>query len=267
MEKSYYKVNVISPCGKEITKFFRECQLAEKAAEDYAVKMGAEAYHSSPYGFAGGVESVEFKDDIVDKDVWQLAGNRNGRNIYLPNCEKEQGCVVFKKTFPKDTKDMIYQHKVYAWNEIKFVYSLSKWAEMVHIKYTDIKADASILEKKMSKYHFVQYTKFSGDQKPGRDAKMAKSLLRAIKAESMRMKLPVVSTDKFYDLLGAVKKKQNKTEDTPTFFRNKNYYYLSCPYPCSNKDLRIIALQMYTLQKSKLYLDQKFATENTEYLN
>lgn len=267
MEKFFYKVSVSSLCGKEITKFHRECQLAEKAAEDYAVKMGAEAYHSSPYGFAGGIESLEFKDGKADEEVWKLLCVRNGHPVYVPNCEKKQGCVVFKRKFPKDTKDIIYQHKIYAWDEIKGVYALNVWADMVHIKYKDLKAESKKIEEKMRKYKFVQYTQFSGDQKPSRDAKIAKSLLRAIKSENLRMKLPVVSTEKFYNMLGAVVKKQKKTEDTPTFFRNQNYYYIGCSYPCSNKDLRKIASQMYTLQLSNLHLDQKFEAENAELLN
>ena len=267
MKKFYYKISVNSSCGKNIIKFHRECQVAEKAADEYAAKMGAEAYHSSPYGFQGGVESLEFKDDKADEEVWKQLGVRNGRKIFVPNCEKQQGCVVFKKKFPKDTKDVIYQHKVLTWDEIKFVYTLKQWADMVHIKYKDINAEQEVIEKKMSKYHFVQYTKFSGDQVAYRKSKMSQTLLRAIKAENMRMKLPVVSTDKLYEMFGAVIKKAHKNEDTPTFFKYGSFYYISCDYPCSNKDLRIIAPQMYTLQRSKLNLDATFAMENSAYLN
>ena len=100
-----------------------------------------------------------------------------------------------------------------------------------------------------------------------RKSKMSQTLLRAIKAENMRMKLPVVSTDKLYEIFGAVIKKPHKNEDTPTFFKYGSFYYISCDYPCSNKDLRIIAPQMYTLQRSKLNLDATFAMENSAYLN
>lgn len=262
MEKYCYKVSVSSQCGKELTKFHRECISAECASEEYAKKMGAEAYHQSPEGFVGGIESLEFKDDKADNEVWKQIGSRNGRNIYLPNCEKEQGCAVFKKVFPKDTKTVIYQHKVYAWKDICMVYPLSKWADMVHIKYDDIKKEKETIEKKMSKYHFVQYTKFSGPQKPYRDSKMAKTLLRAIKAEYMRMKLPIISTEKLYDLLVANTKTNKKTEDTPTFFIYKNHYYISCNYPCANKDLKMISPQMYTLQRTNMSLEQKYIREN-----
>lgn len=263
MEKYCYQVSVTSKCGKELAKFHCQCRLAEDASEEYAKKMGAEAYHSSPEGFIGGIESLEFKDDKVDTEVWKQIGTRNGRNLYLPNCEKQQGCAVFKKVYPKDTKTVIYQHRVYAWKDICMVYPLQKWADMVHIKYTDIKKEREIIEKKMEKYHFVQYTSFTGTQKPTRNYKIANNLLRAIKAEHMRMRLPVMSTEKLYKLLEAnTDKNKKKTEDTPTFFIYKNHYYIKCDYPCSNKDLKFIAPQMYTLQRSYMTLDQKNIREH-----
>ena len=82
----YYKLRSRSEMGKQFRRLWNRCIRAERAADSFAKKAGAEMFYPSDTVFAGGVVAVLFKDDECPRpDLWQLAGtDAEGRKLWIP---------------------------------------------------------------------------------------------------------------------------------------------------------------------------------------
>ena len=82
----YYKLRSKSPMGKLFRRLWNKCVKAERAADSFARKAGAEQFYPSDFVFAGGVVAVLFKDDeCPHPELWQLAGkDADGRKLWVP---------------------------------------------------------------------------------------------------------------------------------------------------------------------------------------
>lgn len=82
----YYKLRSKSELGKMFRRLWNRCVKAERAADAFARKSGAEQFYPSGLVFAGGVEAVLFKDDECPKsELWQHFGEDDeGRKLWRP---------------------------------------------------------------------------------------------------------------------------------------------------------------------------------------
>lgn len=87
MEKTYYyKLRSKSKLGKMFRQLWNKCVKAERAADAFAKKAGAEQFYPSDMVFGGGVVAVLFKDDVCPMpDLWNCAGeDADGRKLWRP---------------------------------------------------------------------------------------------------------------------------------------------------------------------------------------
>jgi len=93
----YYKLRSKSELGKSFRRLWNRCVKAEKAADAFAKKAGAEQFYPSADGFAGGVVAVLFKDDECPMpDLWTCEGeDEEGRKLWQPR--KYDGTRVLRR--------------------------------------------------------------------------------------------------------------------------------------------------------------------------
>lgn len=234
--KYYYKFQKNSEVGKQMTKFWRACQLADFSADRYAKRMGALFYYSEPTAFAGGVSYLVFDNTKnVDIEQWRLADTIGNDKCFEPNCYQRIGCSIVQKGFkPSNTATIYYQKEQKSWEEVKKIYSLKQWASMINLPLSDDEElNESLINKHLSNKQFLQYIEYYNSSDVNlKGNKTSRGLRRAIRAERERMNLPVVSADKLYNILKADLSNRVQEEVTPLFFIYNEEYYLCVNYPC-----------------------------------
>ena len=259
MEKYYYQFSADSELGKRMFRFHHECLKAEEAAEKYAKRMGAMAYYSQPAAFAGGVVCVEFSPEkTVDADQWRFVMEVDGHKYYEPNCMVTAGCMFYDERFiPSDTHFRVYQRIPCGFNEVQHLHTLKEWAAMAGYVLTGHKPyDEKEVIERMKDKRFIQFIDFIGHQLPKKKQnKTSRALLRAIRAEQQRLRLPVIPMAMVYDMLQADITRDPEEPSTPTFFAYKASYYICIDYPCKHPDLQTIAKPVYVFNMNMMRND------------
>ena len=213
----YYKVTADSATGKLILRFLHACQNCEKAADDWCKKFGAKYYCDDPKYFAGGVACVAF-DEEPDPKLWRPYVKVDGEQYYLPACE----AVADKVEIP--SRD----------------YALKDSWDTMYLRDNIFEAP----DKKL----YVARLSFRpvGGQRDsqGRTVQAGRSLRRAVGAEQKRLKLPVMTVQQLYRILGAELPAEGRLSDrTPIVFLYGASLYLGAFYPCTAKGLESITMQ------------------------
>jgi len=234
MSKYYYQTPIDSPTGESISRFWHQCSKCEQAAEDYAKKMGATYYYSDPRYFAGGVVCIAFAEgQRIDKKVWRTAGvdSSDGMTYYEP--------AVQSRTDLQEIPNRDY--------------ALKDSADRIYNRHRIVERDGKL---------YVPYVEFFGEQG-------TRSLRKAIRAEIMRRRLPVMHTKQLLAILAdtTVAATANVPDGspsgvTPTFFPFCSRYVIGTDQDCSsNHDLEPITPQIYKLylQKAKLQTSRGWA--------
>lgn len=264
--KHYYRIQCPTELGKQFRKFWHDCNKAEKAAEIFAKKVGAEAYYTSPTAFAGGVACVSFKnEEKVNRKLWRPLGkDADGAEQWEPDVKHRNGVLLLpRKDFrPSDTANRVYSKRNSRFGEVRMAHTTQEWAAMIGLRMTgDVQRDAAALEEAMSKELFCRYTEVYRDDAVAtasmdRRYKLTWVARESIRIEVARMKLPVVSTERLLHLLEADLldgmpddgKPKFVRPVTPTFFEWADRYYIGVAYPCSHPDLEEITEGTYRLK-------------------
>ena len=230
MSKYYYQTPIDSPTGERISRFWHQCSKCEQAAEDYAKKMGATYYYSDPRYFAGGVVCIAFAEgQRIDKKVWRTAGidHSDGMTYYEPAVQSRTGLqeIPNRDYVLKDSADRIYN------------------------RHRIVERDGKL---------YVPYVEFYGEQG-------TRSLRKAIKAEIMRRRLPVMHTKQLLAILAddtvaapATVPDGSPSDVTPTFFPFRSRYVIGADQDCSsNRDLEPITPEQHTIAQKKAELQAK----------
>lgn len=217
----YYKCGRDSATGKLLAKFWSQAIKASRKAEAYAKSMGAKAYIQPVQYFEGGVEYLEF-DKEPDPEVWRRK-DFGDFVAYEPNCRAVNGLLPVDdaRFVPSDTWNRIYSKDT--------------------------------IEKDGKK--FYAYVEFCGDQKPKR-GKSPGALRKAVKAERLRLALPVVRIDRLYSILGFQLPKDGKEMGkaakgtvTPVFFVQGDHYYIKAQCECGAPDLEPVTSKVFSQHK------------------
>ena len=234
MSKYYYQTPIDSPTGERISRFWHQCSKCEQAAEDYAKKMGATFFYSDPRYFAGGVVCIAFAEgQRIDKKVWRTAG-----------IDRSDGMTYYEPAVQSRTDLQEIPNRDYA---------LKDSADRIYNRHRIVERDGKL---------YVPYVEFYGEQG-------TRSLRKAIKAEIMRRRLPVMNTKQLLAILAdttatvpANVPEVSPSDVTPTFFPFCSRYVIGTDQDCSsNRDLEPITPQIYKLylQKAKLQTSRGWA--------
>lgn len=232
MARYYYRFDFSSALGKQFRSIWNECTKAERAAEVFAKKVGAETYYSNPSAFAGGVECVSFKDTSkVNQKLWRSLGKDvDGYEQWEPAVSRRSGIMVLPCSDfrPSDTATRIYDRRIV---EDKEGHPSVKYIELYRDDY----------------------------QKKGSRSKMPYYVRESIRIERARMTLPVVSVERIYRLLqadqtAAVKNgRPTVVQDTaPTFFEYNGKIYVGCDYECHADGMQTVGIDAYVQAKETL---------------
>lgn len=224
MSKYYYETPVDSPTGEKISRFWHQCNKCEQAADDYAKKMGGQYFYSDPRYFAGGVVCIAFAEgQRIDKKVWRTAGvdHSDGRTYYEPAVQSRTGLQEIP-------------HRDYA---------LKDSADRIYNRHRIVERDGKL---------YVQYVEFYGEQ-------ATRALRKAIKAEVMRRRLPVMRSEQLLAILAdTIVSEVSPSGVTPTFFSFRSRYFIGTDQDCSsNHDLKPITPQQHTLARKKAELEAR----------
>lgn len=229
MAKYYYKTSEDSETGKELTRFWRECEKVERMAETYAKNMGASEFFFASEGFTGGVEWLVFENpDKVSVERWKEGPTMaDGTRIWKPNVT-----VIIRKD--KDGK--------------------------IHTAYD------SPFKKAKNQYKNGHETKYSRGRLAG---KHSKNFLTAVIAEKKRMALPVVTVDALYHVLGlrhlqVPNEEVPSLSSLPTFFAYKDEFYVSCDDPSEKKDMELINFEVYRFNQNMALNAQRRMNERAK---
>lgn len=218
MAKYYYRFPVESNEGRALRSFHRAAVKADEKAEQYAKRVGAEAFFTDPNTFAGGVSVVIFSNpEKVNLNIWQQVGvNEETRERwFLPLTKVTQGEVEVAagRKMPIDTANRIYKRVLGS----KTVNDTGKRLDVPYLEIRPVMKDAPKADR-----------------------------TRAVSAERMRLKLPVVRTEDFYRIVKAdltdVKKLSTAT---PVFFLYHDRYYIGMDYLSLCPDFEAIDLGMF----------------------
>ena len=227
MSKYYYKFPAESREGKLLRSFHRAAIKAETEAENYAKKVGADVYYENPNAFAGGVSAVAFKDkQKVNPNIWRFVGKQqeSGDFLFVPNVTVVAGHRTLKngEKIPRDNACRIWMSPRTGKVEGERI-----------AKYLDITANAT--------------------EAPKADRR------RAVQAERWRLKLPVMRTSSFYQIVhadlavldgtAAPKKIQ---ASTPVFFLYHGYYYIGLDYPIRHEKFDPITMFAFNTTKREM---------------
>ena len=230
MSMYYYQTPIDSPTGERISRFWHQCSKCEQAAEDYAKKMGATFFYSDPRYFAGGVVCIAFAEgQRIDKKVWRTAGidHSDGMTYYEP--------AVQSRTNLQEIPNRDY--------------ALKDSADRIYNRHRIVERDGKL---------YVPYVEFYGEQG-------TRSLRKAIKAEIMRRRLPVMHTKQLLAILAgdtvaatANVPDGSPSDVTPTFFPFRSRYVIGTDQDCSsNRDLEPITPEQHTIAQKKAELQAK----------
>ena len=218
MAKYYYRFLVESPEGRALRSFHRAAVKADEKAEQYAKRVGAKAFFTNPITFTGGVSVVIFSNpEKVNLNIWKQVGENEETHErwFLPNTKVSQGVVEVDagRKLPIDTANRIYRRILGS----KTVNDTGAKLKVPYIEIQAVKQDASKADR-----------------------------TRAVSADRMRLKLPVVRVEDFYRIVRAdltdVKKLSTAT---PVFFLHHDRYYIGMDYPSLCTDFEQIDLGMF----------------------
>lgn len=276
-QKYFYRFDVGKDLGKEFRKFWNDCDKAERAANVFAEKCGAEQFYSSPAAFAGGVECLSFaKGTEVNTRMWRSVGkDADGIEMWEPNVKQRNGVLVLpRRGFqPSDTAQRIYNKRPSPWSEVCQVYTLEEWAEMAGVKLTgDKKQNVTAVTEKMKGEMFCKYIElYRDDEEVNFDdnrCRMTHIARESIYIEKKRLMLPVVRTERLYALLQAdltdgIKdgKPHLVQRNTPTFFEWGGRFYIGIDIPCRNEMLEEITESTYNMKKVALVTAERCKRE------
>lgn len=239
MSKFYYEMPVDSRTGALMTRFWQQAMKCDQAAEDYAKKMGAAYYYKDPRYFAGGVVCIAFgEDQRIDRSVWRESGvsHDDEQTYYEPDCEMRTGTVEIpnREYALKDTFDRFYERG-----------RIIEKNGRLYVAYVEFYRD--------------EVTGTSNGSKGGRKPTAAsRSARKAIRAEMMRQRLPVIETERLLEILGVRLTSDMVVASTPTFFCYRSRYWVGVDYDCSgNGDLKPITPQMYNMNRESMLLEAR----------
>lgn len=226
MNKYFYRIAAVSTTGRAIRSFHRQCQKAERAQAEYAKKVGATAFYEDFKNFAGGVVAVVFSEtDKVNRNVWRFVSTaENGEKTYVPNT------VTTVKTLPLNDGQSIPK------SSARRVYSQTEQRDSDghrSVKYIEVEpatAEASKSEQS-----------------------------RAVTAEILRLQLPVVSAEAFYEAVHADKPSDQPTT-VPTFFLYRNNYYIGLESRIHYDGIEEITSGQYIEAKNDMLFEQRTTT-------
>ena len=273
MARFYYRFDCSSELGKKFRTLWNICEKADRAAEVFAAKVGAQTYYSSPLAFAGCVECVSFEDtESVNRKIWKSMGkDADGYEQWVPIVSSRSDVLILpRKDFkPSDTATRIYEKRSLSWAMVSYLHSMKEWAEIVQMPLTgDEKKDKEQLDKVMNSTRFVKYIELYRDDTDSipadRRVKMPYFVRESIRIERARMLLPVVKMESFYSLLqtdfsGVTKDGEMSVvkDSTPTFFEYNKRIYLGIEYPCSADGLKEISSIVYITAKEDMLKCQR----------
>ena len=279
-KRLFYRFNVGTDLGKQFRKFWYDCDKAERAANVYAQKVGAKQFYSSPAAFAGGVVCVSFDEgEEVNARLWRSVGkDADGIEMYEPNVKQRHGVLVLpRRGFqPSDTAQRIYQKRPSPWSEVCQVYTLEEWSEIAGIKLTgDKQKDFAALTKKMSGEMFCKYIEIYRDDEEvnftDNRCRMTNIARKSILIEKQRLMLPLVRTERLYQLLQADEtagfkdgKPHLVQHTTPTFFEYGGRYYIGIDIPCRHESLEEISEAKYNMKKVDLVTAERCKQQQEE---
>lgn len=240
--RHYYRVAAESATGKAITRFWHACQKCEEAADDYCKKFGAKYFYSNPQFFAGGVACVAFAEgEKVDEKLWRKFMVLDGDQYYVPACEavRESVEIPSREYQLKDSWDTIY---------------LRDKIQEISVPTEDGQTVKKVVMPKISFRPVGEQTDLQG-----RPIQASRKQRRAIIAEQKRLKLPVMTVQQLYRILGAELPEGRLSESTPTFFLRSTTYYIGCVYPCRAKGMEEITPQQYRMNQSLAEREEKRA--------
>ncbi len=225
--------------------------------------------------FEGGVDYLIF-DHTPDLKVWRKKiTDAEGTDLYEPNCMYRSDVLVMPddRFHPSDTWDKTYSKEHLAWKDAKQLKTFDQWAAIAKLKRTDDReADMKALDQLMSRYTFVTFLHFYGDEAAtvpnaspsgsrfpqgraagrtaaararaaasGKNAPDCPQWLRkAIRAEKDRQALPVVE---IYPLMAMLDMRPSTTgrsvtlNVTPQFFLYGETFFIGTEYPCHAEGL------------------------------
>lgn len=280
MARQFYRVDVTSDLGWRLRRLWNECTKAERAAEVFAKKVGAETYYPSDASFAGGVECVSFADTAkVNKKLWRSIGkDADGYEQWQPiaSCRYDIMVLPRRNFMPSDTATRIYDKHILSWDKAVGLKTLEEWAKVAGVEMTDNKKEVAIkVDNILRDSYFIRYIELYRDEDEDtpkdRRTKVPYYIRESIRIERARILLPVVKTERIYQLLKAdqsVAMKDGKptiVRDTaPTFFEYSRHIYIGCDYPCYAEGLQSISSVSYVSAKENLLKMQrdKEALEN-----
>ena len=234
MAKYYYRFLVESPEGRALRSFHRAAVKADEKAEQYAKRVGAETFFTDPNSFAGGVSIVIFKKgEVVNRNIWRLEqkNEETGEEWYMPNVEVVQGIhfVDAGRKLPIDLANRIFKRVLGS----KTVNDTGKRLDVPYLEIRPVMKDAPKADR-----------------------------TRAVSAERMRLKLPVVRTEDFYRIVKADLTDVKKlSTNTPTFFLHHDRYYISMDYPSLCADFEQIDMGMFQSRMNDMKFEQRLNTE------
>jgi hypothetical protein len=222
-----------SELGKVFMKLWHLCDKAEKAADKFAAKAGAQQYYPVDSAFAGGVACVSFESGKPPRpNVWRSIGkDADGIEMWVPDVKMRMMVqeIEDETKIPNDTATRIYKKEA---------------------------------KRKPNGQVVCFYTELYRDDEAARSANKRKKLSLAAKEsfriEKERLKLPVVTTTTVLNTIGADltggKGSDGKPHVvrpvTPTFFRYSQSIYLCSAYQCHAEGMTEISIGEYAEMQS-----------------
>lgn len=214
--------------GKAFLKLWHQCDMAERAADRFAAKVGAVTYYPQDSMFAGGVACVAFKDNVCPKPKhWRSIGkDADGYEQWVPNVKQRAGAVELpSENFkPSDTACRIYAARPVPGKDGK-----------LRLPFVELYRDDDV-SKPTDKRRQVSYV-----------------ARESIRTERERLTLPTVSVMQILNMVqadltngkGGDGKIHIVKPVTPTFFKYSRHIYLGCAYPCKAEGMKEISLGDY----------------------
>lgn len=265
MEKHYYRTLESSELGRLLRKFLHDCDTAERQADNYCQKAGAQTFYGDESHMAGGVLCLGFGDQQPDKKLWRSIGkDGDGLEMYEPNCQRRQDCIILPRSDfrPSDTATRIYQRRACRWQDVAPMHTHDEWMRIAGLTPSkDADRDRHRLNEKMAKEAFCRYTELYYDDEQDKQVKaspryrMPLYCRRAIRLEYDRLRLPVVSIQSLFSILRADltfgQQRAIVQPVTPIIFLHYGRYYIAIDYPCSHPDLEQIEQGQFAIKRGE----------------
>ena len=281
----YYRCDVYSKVGRQLTEFWRAYEKAQERAEQYAQKAGATSYVQPVEYFGGGVEYVSF-DKEPDPLIWRKRlTDADGVVCYEPNCvaQHEIMCIPDHRMQPSDKWNMLFSKERFTWKEAKQMKPLRYWLKaMGKTPSSDEEADKKLVEEHFQYYAFVPFIHFVGSddtdyrqhetrRRDGNKKRQVapRALREAVYMEKTREQLPTVQAEWLFAILGIEDAVSDASKgkapvlmrETPTFFIYRDTYYLRVIKECKAEGLHLILPSVYATQLENARAQQQMDDE------